>query len=244
MLSVCLRTPYLVSTLLFYGSPGLYITLRRGHKWQVAKSFLFAVVVSIPFAIVVDFVGTTSHVWYVRESLFPFRFLNVIPVEDLVWLVVATYTIVILYASVLDKGKHELADARMSYFIVPASVALSAFFLFLVFGSPTLLSLDSRFTYLFLGTAFFALPAGLFLWRFPSFIERLIGLVTYFLYVTILFEIVATSLGEWEFHGTYLLPPLFFGGAGPIPYEELFFVGIVGPVAAVAFYEWFDDDLM
>ena len=62
----------------------------------------------------------------------------------------------------------------------------------------------------------------------------------YFLYITILFEFSATTLQQWVFTGEYLLPPLIaFGNA--IPWEESFFVGIVGPLATNLGYEFFDN---
>ena len=59
----------------------------------------------------------------------------------------------------------------------------------------------------------------------------------YFTYLTLLFEIVATFLKQWIFSGAYIFSPLNIFGNTPIPLEELFFVGFVGPLAAVAFYE-------
>jgi hypothetical protein len=52
--------------------------------------------------------------------------------------------------------------------------------------------------------------------------------------------LVAVHLHYWEFEGHYLIPMLDVPGVGPIPYEELFFVGVVGPVAGVAMYELLD----
>jgi hypothetical protein len=240
--SLCAKAPYLISILLFYAVPGIYVTVLFGNARQAAKNLLFAVVTSIPFTIVVDFIGTASHVWYVPQTVFPARLLGVVPWEDFLWMGVATYTIVTLYAVVSDKGNHKIASRRMLYFVAIASLAINVLFALLLSGLSTLFILNSRYTYLGLGVTFFAAPASLFLWRSPQFLRRVAPLVGYFFYATIVFELCATVLRQWIFVGTYLLPPLRFFGIGPIPYEELFFVGIVGPVAAIAFYEFCEVD--
>lgn len=242
VISVLLNTPYLVSILLFYGAPGFYVAFRFGHTWQAIKGFLFAVITSLPFAVVVDYIGTASGVWYVPKTLFSGRFLDVIPVEDMLWMFCATYTVVMLYEVFCDKGKHELVDRRMRYFVILALSALGVFFLAVALGNSSLFAWQSRYTYLALGALFFLLPALLFLWRFPQFRRRSLPLVGYFLSLTVAFEFTATTLGQWVFTGKYLLPPLIVFANNPIPYEELFFVGIVGPLTVVALYEFFDDD--
>jgi hypothetical protein len=241
--SLCAKTPYLISTFLFYVVPGIYVTIRFGHMWQATKNLLFSVVIAIPFTIVVDFIGTSSHVWYVPHTVFSTRFLGIIPWEDFFWLGLATYTIVALYAALLNEGERELAGPRLWYFVALASLMVIVFLVLLLSGLSEFFTSNSRYTYLGLGVAFFALPAGLFVWRFPWFLRRTAPLVAYFFYITILFELSATLLRQWVFTGTYLFPPLSVFGGGPIPYEELFFVGIVGPVATIAFYELCDDDL-
>jgi lycopene cyclase domain-containing protein len=241
--SILLDTPYLVSILLFYGAPGIYVTFRFGQSWQALKGLLFAIIVSTPFAIVVDYIGTISGLWYVPQTLFKERFFGVIPFEDVLWMLSASYTVVVMYEILFDTGKHELIDRRIRYFVFFAFLVLSVFFLALATGNHALLKWDSRYAYLLLGATFFLIPALLFMWHFPKFLRRSAFLVGYFLYLTVTFEITATLLGQWVFMGRYLISPLIIFANDPIPYEELFFVGVVGPLAVVALYEFFDDDL-
>jgi len=242
LVSIGFNAPYLLSILLFYGAPGIYCALRFGHRWQAIKALFFAVVASFPFALVVDYIGTVSGVWYAPHTLFPGRFLDIIPWEDFIWMAVAAYTIIVLYEIFLDRGKREFADRRMWHFVLFSLLGLSAFFLVLASGNQGAFVWGSQYAYLYLGVAFFLLPAALFLWRFPQFLIRFLPVAGYFLYLTALFEITATHLQQWIFTGSYLLPPLNTLGNNPVPYEELFFVGVVGPLAAIALYEFFDDD--
>lgn len=80
--------------------------------------------------------------------------------------------------------------------------------------------------------------------RFPKFFKKSFGIVVYFFCITVLFEFTATSLEQWVFPAQYLFPPVSLFGLGLVPIEELFFVGMIGPLAAIAFYEFFDDDLI
>ncbi len=240
--SIFFINSYPLSTILFYGVPGIYLSLRFGHLWQEKKGLLFAILVATPFAIIVDYIGIQSGLWYTPTSYFTVRFLGVIPWEDFLWMITATYTMIIIYETLLDKGKHELLDRRMLYFLLSAAIVLSGFFLLILTGRSDLFIFNSQYTYLVLGSLFFLLPTVLFILKFPKFLKRFLPLSAYFLYLTILFEIIATYLNQWIFTGTYLLPPINIFGNTPIAYEELFFVGIIGPMAAVAFYEFFDDD--
>jgi len=242
LISVYLINLYPVATFLFYGLPGIYLAFRFGHVWEEEKAVLFAVLVSTPFAIIVDYIGIKSGIWYTTRSLFAHRFLNTIPWEDFFWMAVATYTMIVIYQTLLEAhDKKEIVDNRMLYFLISALFVLGCFFSLLIVGHENLFAFDSQYTYLFLGSLFFLLPAVLFLMKFPKFLKRLWPLSLYFLYLTTFFEVIATYLNQWTFNGEYILPPLDIFNRAPIAIEELIFVGLVGPIAAVAFYEFFDN---
>ena len=154
----------------------------------------------------------------------------------------AVFVIMLVFETFLDKGKREFADQRMWSFVCAAFLVLGIFFFLLFSGGEGAFAFKSNLTYLFLGILFFLLPALVFLLKFPQFVRRAVPLAGYFFYVTLLFELTATFLDQWVFTGTYLIPPLNLFGNSPVAFEELFFVGIVGPLAAVALYEFFDDD--
>lgn len=153
-----------------------------------------------------------------------------------------TYLIIIFYQTFLDYGKRELVDSKIVRFIIPGAIALGIFF-FLVATNYLHFLYHSKYTYLTLCSLFFLLPSTLFLIRFPKFLKKSVGIIGYFFYVTMLFEFTATQLNQWIFTGMYIVKPISLFGLGFVPFEELFFVGIVGPITAIAFYEFFDDDL-
>ncbi len=244
LLSLLLKPGYLLSVILFYGSPAVYLALRFGRRARILKGLLFAVIVAVPFTIVVDYIGTTSGVWHVPASVFPYRLLSVIPIEDFLWMVLATYTVVLMHELLSGTDDHGLVNRRMEHFILAASLGLNAFLILVASTDGALFAWHSRYVYLALGSGFFLVPAVLFFWRFPEVLYRCMFTVAYFFFVTLIFEVTATSLKEWVFGGSYLLPPFTIFGVGSVPYEELFFVGIIGPLAAIAFFEFFDDNLV
>jgi lycopene cyclase domain-containing protein len=239
--SLWLKTPYLASIFLFYGLPGAYITVASLQWWQAVKGATFAAIVALPLTTIMDFIGTSRDVWYVPQTIFPTRFLGVIPWEDFVWLFAATYTIVVFFQAYLDEGKREVINPKMWYFAAFASLLLVLFFSALAFGEEAILLAQDRYSYLWLGAFFVGLPSGLYLGLFPQTAKRSTPLIAYFFYVTFLFELTAALLRQWTFPRTYLLAPVIFLGHS-IPYEEFVFVGVGGPMAAMMFYKLCDDD--
>jgi hypothetical protein len=78
--------------------------------------------------------------------------------------------------------------------------------------------------------------------RFWRAYVKVYYVIAYFLFLTVTLEYTETVLGQWLFNGNYALRPLAFAGSPGIPYEELFFVGIVEVLIAVGFYTFFTSD--
>jgi uncharacterized membrane protein YvlD (DUF360 family) len=166
--------------------------------------------------------------------------MGILPYEDFFWMIFATYTMVSLYDYFKGTNGHRAAliDRGMWHFITPAIIALACFF-FLAYVNPALFIWNTPWAYIFLGLVFFALPAIIFSFLAKYSWKSAIRVAAYFLYLTIVLEIAGSILKYWAFSGNYLLPPLAIGVV-VIPYEELFFVGIIGALAAIGFYTYFD----
>ncbi len=100
-LSLFLKTNFLTSTLLFFGLPSLWLSIRTPK--QIKKTFLFALIFSIPLGIFIDYIATVDDSWFVPLTIFPFRLFNIVPIEDLLWGFFLVYSIVIFYEHFLDK---------------------------------------------------------------------------------------------------------------------------------------------
>jgi hypothetical protein len=166
--------------------------------------------------------------------------MGLLPYEDFSWMIFAVYTMVALYDYFKGSrgGDATLMNRRMWRFIIPAIIALVCFFS-LAYTNPAFFVWNTPWAYVFLGLVFFALPAIIFFFLAKYSWGHAIRVAGYFLYLTILLEITGSILKDWVFSGSYLFAPLVIG-AVTIPWEELFFVGIIGPFAAIGFYEYFN----
>ncbi|MCX6751796.1 MAG: hypothetical protein NT161_03485 [Candidatus Nomurabacteria bacterium] len=245
ILSLLFRSPYHVfTTLFFYGLPSLYLIFRYKEYFYAFKGLIYVLIVATPIAIIVDYIGISSGLWFDPYSIFVNRFLGVIPLEDLIWMYSATYLIMIFYQTFLDIGKKELINKKIIKFIIPALIALAIFFVLVLTNNSQIFFWHSKYTYTILCTIFFLLPSIIFLLFFPHFLKKSLSITVYFFYVTTFLELTTTYLNQWVFKGEYIIKPFSLFGFGLVSFEELFFVGIVGPIAAIAFYEFFDDDLV
>lgn len=237
VLSLAIEANFLTSTLLFFGLPSLWLSFRTRH--QVAKTFLFALVLTVPMAFFVDYVAMVSGAWFVPETVFPFRVLNVVPVEDFIWGFLLVYSIVIFYEHFLDKGKQELIDKRMKYLIWPWVSLLLVFFA-IYFTSPVLLNI--QYAYLWIGMLFVLLPAVTSLVFFPRLLSKYVKTASYFFVLAVSFELTSLHLNQWSFpEDGYFIGWVEILGFR-FPFEEFFFWIVLAAIAVLSYYEFFDDD--
>lgn len=229
-------TNYLVGIFLFYGLPPAYLIMRRSalFNWRVPVS---AFAIATPFAIIVDYIGVANGIWFVPHSILSARSLGMVPLEDLVWLATAVFTISILYYrfSTLQPPRH--LSPRFWGYVAVGFLAV-AVFTFSARLRPSLYVYHSPYTYLMVAALFFLTPALLLVLRHPASLRSAAPVMLYFLYLTVPFELLATHLNYWTFPGSYALAPIRFSTFGAVPLEEFVFVCIVGPHAALAVLVW------
>ncbi len=225
---------YFWGIILFYLAPGIYVAVR--NKKKVLHPILFALLTAIPFTLIVDYIGTASNLWNVPNPIFPL-FLNLIPLEDYIWMASAIFTVVMISGvSDMVQVKKFLAS-KMKTFLMASLIVMATFFILLASYGQNFFNLKTSYLYLILGTVFFALPVILLLFYLKSFSRRHVFATGYFFLLTTLFESVAVHNSWWEFNGAYFLPPLVVSGKA-LPLEELFFVGIVGACMAILLYRF------
>lgn len=236
VLSLVFRANFLTSILLFFGLPSLWLSIRT-HT-QIKKTFLFSLILSLPLGIFIDYIATIDKSWFVPTTIFSFRLLGIIPVEDLVWGFFLIYSIVIFYEHFLDKGKHELVDKRMKYLAWPLIILMLVFFT-LFFTKPELLVIP--YAYFWIGIIFLILPTITFLSFFPRLLSKYVKTASYFFLLAVLFELTGLQLNQWTFPGQNFIGWVELFGHR-FPFEEFFFWFIMGAVSILAYYEFFDDD--
>lgn len=235
IISLSLKSNFLISTLLFFGLPALWLSYRTPK--MIARSALFSVIVGIPLGIVADVVAVLDKSWFVPNTLFP-RLFGLVPIEDLIWVVLLTYTIIIFYEHFLDKGKHNLIDKRMKYLVFPVILLLILTVVALVID-PSILQI--KFAYLWIGIILIVIPTVTFLSSFPKLISKYVKVGVYFLLLSLVFELTALQLGHWTFPGYNFIGWVELGGL-KFPFEEFFFWMILTSTAILSYYEFFDDD--
>lgn len=227
--------PYLFGIIGFYLLPGIYAAVTKNI--DVRYPIAFAVVVSAPFSVIVDYIGTASNLWHVPESLFPL-FLSLLPPEDFMWMIAAIFTILMVSNVSTLYAIETFFNARMKMFVLLEILSLSVFFGLCAVYGQNFFSFHTPYLYLILGTAAFGLPTLALAIRHRKDLPGYIPAVAYFLYLTAIFEAVAVYNAWWEFNGNYFLPSFVIIGKA-LPTEELLFVGIVGPLMTVLLYTSF-----
>lgn len=234
--ALLLRSNYLSAIFLFYGLPATYLIAQRPSLLN-RPLLISATLISIPFALIVDYIGVVSGLWFVPHSVLSVRFLGIVPLEDLLWLAASATTVLIFYHSFTEAPLPHRTSPRL-YRYAAVSLIVVAVFIVSAWFLPSLYVHHSPYTYTVVASLFFLVPALLLVLRYPGTPRNAAPVALYFLYLTVAFELTATHLGYWTFPGSYLLPPLRIAGFAPVPLEEFMFVGVVGPLAVLGIFRW------
>jgi hypothetical protein len=234
--SLYFKTNFLTSTFLFFGIPAIYLSLR--NQRAVKKSTIFSILAIMIIGPFLDYIALKSNAWYVPSTVFPMRFFGIVPIEDMIWGMFLVYNIVMMYEHFLDKGKHNLKDTNLKYFIFIMIFIAIIFFLFYYFN-PNLLVVP--FFYLKFGLGFVVLPAVSFLTFFPRLLSKFVKISIYIFIQGIMFELTGLSLNHWGFGGGEYIGWISLGNIR-FPLEELVFYIILFATCVLSYYEFFDDD--
>ena len=78
--------------------------------------------------------------------------------------------------------------------------------------------------------------------KFPKLYAKFLKAGAYFFFFLLIYEITALSLGQWVFSAeSQFLGLMEFKGI-TFPFEELFAWIMLGSLATLSYYEFFDDD--
>lgn len=234
--TLVLRLNYFWAILLFFGLPAFWLSLRT--QKMIVRTALFSVAFTIPFAIVMNYLAVQDSSWYVPITIFPFRLLGDLPIEDIILGFLLTYAVVICYEHFLDKGKYNLIDRKMKYFVWPFALLLIVFFALFVIH-PEFLKI--KYSYFWIGTVFLVLPIISTLSFFPKLLSKYLKVGAYFAILLAIFEYTGLTLNHWIFPGKNFLGWIPYFGY-QIPVEEFIFWIILSVIGILSYYEFFDDD--
>jgi hypothetical protein len=194
-------------------------------------------VMCVPFSVLINYLGAVNGAWYVPHTVFPFRYLNGLPLEDVILGFLLFYACIITYEHFLDKGKHRLVDRRLKYIAWPLLFILITFFALLM-TRPGIFVF--KYAYLWVGLIFLAIPLVSALSFFPRLFSKYAKIGAYFAVLLAMFEYTGLTLNHWVFPGDGFIGWLPYFGYR-IPVEELLFFIVIGATSLISFYEFFDD---
>lgn len=234
---IIVQADLLVSILMFFGFPSLYLAIRNPSVFR--KCFTFATLVSLPLSLFVDTLAAINGSWIISKSLFTFRFFGVATVEvyffSLLW---ALYVILFYEHFIVGERHNGKMSSRIVYFNL-LSLALLVYVFVGVSFNNNLLYIP--YFYLVIGVGLVIVPLIVFLWFYPGFIRRFFVVGLYFFFLLFCFEIAALTTKQWAFPGTEFIGfiQLF---QYRIPIEEVIIWMCFASASLLSYYEYFGDD--
>jgi len=224
---------YFTSLLLAFGIPSLYLSIK--NKEKVKKVAFFSFLVSIPIAVIVELIAFGEKAWVVPESIFPFRLFGFSPIENYIWQFITVYTILIFYEYFCNNKFQKDMSKKMKimiYILYPLTIIMVLMF----YINQSLININ--YSYIWFGIIFFIIPITLFLTKYPKFFVPFLKVQIFFLYIHMIFELIGLKYNHWIYTGTNFVGWFSLFGL-KMPIEELFFVMIIGAIAACTYYEYF-----
>lgn len=233
--TILLRFTYLNSILFFLGFPVLYLAFKV-PKTTLQKTGIFALIFSLPLSVIVDYIITADKGWFVPNSIF--RFLNIVPIEDLVFGFLSVWSITIIYEYFLDQSDKKIYESKIKYLMLLILGLLLIFsLLYLIF--PSLLYIP--YAFLIICTLSLLTPLLTILFYYPKLTKKYTLVAGYFFLVSLCWELSALYINQWQYLGNHYIGWLQIFHF-TLPLEEFIFFWIVYAAAILAWYEFFDDD--
>ncbi len=191
LISLFLHANFLITMLLYFAIPSIYFSYKT--PLAIKKTMLIALW-ALPITLFLDYLAFLNETWSV-PTIFPFRILGLIPLEDFIFSFLFVYFVVILKEHFFEKT-HNPNYYKLIRYGITVIIFLIVFFI-LYFYSPNILRIP--YYYLWLVIAVFLLPIIITSIIFPKLrkIMALIGL--YFFLIMLPYELVALHLGLWSF---------------------------------------------
>jgi len=235
LLALVFKLNFLVTTILFFGSPALYLSYREPSK--IKRNLIFAGCFTIA-GIYTDYMAERDLSWAEPSSVFNFRIGGLEPIESVVWFFLITYLVLAFYEHFFDKSSHKAVGKRMKLMFLILIFATISFLLMLLAYHN---SFSIQYFYLKLGIIFGLLPLSAFIFEFPKFLSIFLKTAPYFLAISLLDEFVGLHNHHWIFPGTHFVGWVQLG-TYRFPFEELIFWMIMFSSIVIAYFEIFDDD--
>lgn len=225
---------YLVSTLIFFGIPSIYLSIRTPHA--IILAFLFSLIFTISIGAIIENIAIINNFW-IETSIFKYRILGNVPIETFVWSLSEIYLIIIFYEHFFDKGGHKVSNKHLKYFII-ISLLISLLYISFEIFIPNILK--GEYLYMKLGFIGVLFPVLAFLFKFPKYASKFLKTIPYFSFLFLLNEIASLTNGYWKFTShDYIGWILIYNFKFPIE-EALFFI-CLSSAGIITYFEFFED---
>ncbi len=163
----------------------------------IKKTLVFSIVTGLPIMTVLDYTMHATAQWFLPTA-FPFRFLTLIPIEDLIWAVLTIYLVVMFYEYFLDEHRErKIWRPRMSYLATVLIVVLTMFLAVYVFRRALVEQIP--YAYLIFGLVITFIPLIIESFRKPRLVPKLCAVTAMFFMWNLIYEVTALKLGWWMF---------------------------------------------
>jgi hypothetical protein len=234
-LTVYGKVNFLTSTLLFFGLPSTYLIWRRPRNFK--KATLAGVILGLVLGFSFDFVAEFNHAWgWSAQFALPINMFGVVSLDVMVWYFLWVFLVVAYYEYFIEHDRSTKISPHAKWVLLGGLVlAISIVAVWHI--APSLLLLHDA--YAKLGIVTFIICAAL-LFKNPHLLQKVLGVVPFFAFMYLAYEITALSMHLWTFPGAYIGSVTV--GAVSFPIEELI-VWIFASSAIVAtYYEFCIDD--
>lgn len=236
IMSFVLNVNFFTSIFLFFGFPILYLAVK--NKKSFKKALLFSAS-SLILAVSFDYVFEITQSWVFPSSIMEYRFLGQVPVEVIFWFFLWFVFVVMYYEYFLENGEKDVLCKPKLKYLYAFFVSLVIIFFAIYFVNKEWLVI--KYFYLKSGVALGLFPVSLVLFKFPKLLIKFAKTGVYFFYLSLVYEFTALSLNHWSFPGKEVVGMVSVGKM-VFPVEELIFFIMLGSLAILSFYEFFDDD--
>ncbi len=228
-----LPSNFFISIIFYLILPSIYFSIQVPKIIHKALIVAFA---SIPFVIIFDYLAFLNKTWAV-PTIFPFRLLHFIPVEDFFFTFCAVYVVVTAYYYFFKERNYtKINITRLHYSLVFIMMSIILFFLAYAY-LPNLLIIP--YYYCWLDILAFIIPIIILYKFFPHYHKHLWWIILYLLVLMLPYEIIADTLGYWSFPANQYIGQLHLLNQH-FPIEEFFAWMILFAPASLAFTEFIE----
>lgn len=226
---------YFFSTLLYLLVPSIYLTLANPRSFR--KTIYYSILFGIPFSIIFDYIAIVSDSWH-ETTMFNFKFLGVVPVENTLWAILMIYVTIIVYEYVFDQGGDRIHFPKRIKYLVYVFLILGTTFALIYSLNRELLVI--KYFYIIFTLFVFIIPIFLITKAFPNLIPKLLLQGFAFSFAGFIYEVVSGYNGHWKFSGNEYIGMIRILQV-TFPIEELLWILLSVP-AFICIYEFFADD--